>query len=166
MTITTQSPFGADDLTLNTDIGKIVEQFIQEKWNVSDIPSTDVKWGYRGDMILQSGKGITIRAYPYFQRKNRLALDGSRYEFIESVMIDCYFLDNNIAEINAGRDPKAIKVLKFLDSLFLINQGSHYKGIYDFKPLDGVIKPDDVKKSITHLMFRLEIRYIIDVVNI
>ena len=165
MVLTIQSPF-SDDETLTGDVGQLVEQFIKDNWSVSGILTTDIRWGYGGDQILQSGKNIVLKAYPYFQRKTPITINGSRIEVVDSILVDVYTMNNNLPNDLIGRDPNAVKILKFLDSLFLINQGTHYKGIYDFKPADGVIQPDEVKKSNSHLMYRLEVRYIIDVVNV
>ena len=83
-------------------------------------------------MILQSGKSITLRCYPYFSNTIKLTLNGSRTEIIDSVMIDVYVVNNNLTNNDIGRDPRAVKIAKFLNDLFIVNQGTHYKGLYDF----------------------------------
>lgn len=166
MVLTTQSPFGGSDETKTKDTGRIVEELIEDNWNVSGILASDVKWGWRGDMILQSGKSITLRCYPYFSNTLKLTLNGSRTEIIDSIMIDVYVINNNLTNNDIGRDPKAVKIAKFLNDLFIINQGSHYKGLYDFMSQGAEIQGDITNKNITHVMKRIQTRYVLDVVNV
>lgn len=164
MTLITRNPLSGAE-TNSKDTGRIIEEFIQEKWNVTGIASTDVKWGWRGDMILQSNKSITLRCYPFFSNMVKLTLNGSRTEITDSVMVDVYVANNNLINNDIGRDPKAVKIAKFLNDLFLINQGTHYKGLYDFNSDGATIEGDIVNKNITHVMKKIQTRYILDVVT-
>src|SRR5678816_3156090 len=106
MPITVTSPYG-DDETRTKEVSKIIEEFIEGNWNVTGVSVNDVAFGRYGDELLQTGKDITLRAYSIFENVRRMTDNGSRWEYLETIVVDIYVLNN---EDNSARDPRAIKI--------------------------------------------------------
>jgi hypothetical protein len=163
MTVIVSSPY-LDDQTRTDDICILIENWIKDNWDetATGILKTDIKFGYAGDQILQSGKNIVLRAYVFFSTRDRMNVGGSRWQFTDSIYIDIYVLNNNLA---TGRDPRAIKMMKFIEGLCLTHQGDSTKGIYEIKLKNSVMDQDPFKNNLTHAKIGVVVTYIADVVN-
>src|SRR4249919_1467297 len=111
MTIIVTSPY-SDDETRTKEVSKIIEEFIESQWAVTGIPSSDVAFGRYGNELLQTDKDITLRAYSIFEDVKPMTINGSRLEYLETIVVDIYVLNN---EDLSARDPRATKIRKWLD---------------------------------------------------
>lgn len=163
MTTIVTSPY-PDDETRTSDICVVLENWIKDNWDETGtgILKTDIKFGYAGDQILQSGKNIVLRCYTYFSTRDRITIGGNRWEYVDNIYIDIYVLNNNL---QTGRDPRAVKMMKFIEGLCLIHQGDSSKGIYEIKLKNSVMDLDPFKNNLTHLKIGVVVTYIADVVN-
>jgi hypothetical protein len=163
MTITVQSPYQNDE-TRTKEISQMVEEFIASQWDETKttVPASDVAFGVYGNRILQIGKDITLRAYSFFENAQRMNIDGSRWRYTESLIVDIYVLNN---EIDTGRDPRAIAIKKWLDELFIIWQGKMVKGIYELTYRGARIDNDVESTSITRVKSTVDVVYIMDIVE-
>jgi hypothetical protein len=163
MTIKVQSPY-IDDETRSKGVGNLIQDFIKDNWDVEGISLDDVKIGYDSSNILQSGKTITLKAYPYSSLEDKWEISGQRRLFRDAVQIDVYMQDNNLKYGN--NDPRAVKILTFLRDLFIINQRDLQRGIFQVEKIFDNIEKDPIKKSITHIIFQIRLFYLWDMVNI
>lgn len=164
MVLTVTSPFG-DDETRTKDICVILEEWISDNWDetATGILKSAIKFGFSGDQILQSGKNIVLRCYTFFSTRDRLTVDGGRWEYSDSIYIDIYVLNNNLA---TGRDPRAVKMMKFIENLCLIHQGDSSKGIFNIKLKSSTMDQDPFKTNLTHVKIGVVVNYIADIINI
>lgn len=164
MTLTVVSPHG-DDETRTKGIEQLLEDWIESKWNIQDVPVTDVKFGQKGTNILQGGKPITLRCWTYFAPTARMDIGGQRWVKSAAVQVDVWVMNNNTSL--AGREPRAIKILTFLNDIFMINQGNIEKGIFQVDEIiNGHISEDPYKNNLTHVIFQLRLNYIWDIVDV
>jgi hypothetical protein len=162
MAIIVTSPYG-DDETRDKEISKIIEEYIEAQWAVTGIASTDVAFGRYGNELLQTGEDITLRAYSIFEDLRRMTLNGSRWVYTETIVIDIYVLNN---EDLSARDPRATKIRKWLDGLFTINQAGIPKGIYEIDYRGARPESDPFNPNITRVKATLDVKYIMDIVEI
>ena len=161
MTIIVNNPLPGSE-TETKEISKIIEEFIEAQWAVTGVASSDVAFGKYGDELLQSGKDITLRAYSIFEDVRRMTDNGSRWLYTETIVIDIYVLNN---EDNSARDPRAIKIRKWLDGLFTINQAGIPQGIYEIDYRGARPESDPLTTNITRIKATLDVKYIIDLVE-
>lgn len=164
MVIVVKSPY-ADDETRTKLVAKIIEEFIQGNWDAvrTTVGVDDVAWGKFGNQMLESGKEITLRAYSIFENVKRLDLHGNRREYLETLVIDIYILNN---EIDTQRDPRAIAIMKWLDELFIRFEGVSFRGIYEMEYRGARVESDPVRDNMTRVKATVDVRYIIDKVDI
>jgi len=162
MTIIVSNPY-PDDETRTKEVSKIIEEFIESQWAVTSIPASDVAFGRYGNELLQTGKDITLRAYSIFEDVKRMTINGSRSEYLETIVVDIYVLNN---EDLSARDPRAIKIRKWLDGLFVMRQGDMPKGIYEVDYRGARPESDPFNPNITRIKATMDVRYILDVVEV
>ena len=162
MTLVVSSPYG-DDETRTKEVSKIIEEFIESQWAVTGIASSDVAFGRYGSELLQTGKDITLRAYSIFEDVKRMTINGSRNEYLETIVVDIYVLNN---EDLSARDPRATKIRKWLDGLFAMHQGDMPKGIYEIDYRGARPESDPFNPNITRVKAVLDVRYILDVIEV
>jgi hypothetical protein len=118
-----------DDQTRTTDIPELVEKFIKDNWDETKtgIASNKVGWGKWGSAILSSGVQATLRADVLMGTRQSRDLGGARWRFEDIVNIDVFVMNN---ATTVSRDPRAMKIQKFLEELFPVNQAAEYLGIF------------------------------------
>jgi len=162
MTIIASNPY-PDDETRTKDISKIIEEFIESEWDITGISITDVAFGRYGNELLQTGKDITLRAYSIFEDVKPMTINGSRSEYLETIIIDIYVLNN---EDLSARDPRATKIRKWLDGLFVMRQGDMPKGIHQVDYRGARPESDPFNPNITRIKVTVDVRYILDVIEV
>lgn len=153
------SPY-PDDLTRIQDTGVIIEQWIQNNWTCS-IPSTSIAFGVPANLLLQSGKGISLRCYTFFSGRKPITVGGGRWRFEDHINIDVYVMDNNSDMKN--RNSNAIIIQKYLEAQILQNQGNSFKGIYMMDLRGSHITQDLTVSNVTKIVVWVAITYIADV---
>lgn len=167
MPFTLQSPYG-DDETRTKDISKIMEEFIETNWDQTKTgvvvtgANGQVAFGVYGDQILQSGKPITLRVYPFFEDVVSLDVANRRQEFVEYLTIDVYVLNNALMR---QRDSRAVAIKKWFDELFITRAGNIPKGIYDLQYRGSRVDIDVENTNITRVKARIDVRYVGDIVQ-
>jgi len=122
------SPY-PDDLTKTVDIPELVEQFIKDNWDETKttLASNKIGWGKWGSAILSSGFQATLRADVLLGTRQSRDIGNARWRFEDIVNIDVFVMNNSTT---ISRDPRAMKIQKFLEELFPVNQAKDYHGIY------------------------------------
>jgi hypothetical protein len=162
LAIIVTSPY-TDDETRDKEVAKIIEEYIENQWAVTGVASSEVAFGKFGDELLQTGKDITLRAYSIFEDLRRMTVNGSRWVYTETIVIDIYVLNN---EDNSARDQRATKIRKWLDGLFTIHQGDMPKGVYEIDYRGARPESDPFTTNLTRIKATLDVRYILDIVEI
>lgn len=154
------SPY-TDDLTRTTDIEKIVEQFIKDNWDQTKttVALTKIKFGQWADAILSGQSDIALRVETVFNGSNAIDIASRRWEWTAYLNIDVFVLNNNT---NQSYDVRAMRIMKFLEELFIVKQGDDYKGIYSFRFRAAQAMPDPDQKNIDRRRISLVAYYVAD----
>jgi len=164
MVLTVKNPF-TDDETRAKPVEKIIEDIIESNWDAvkTTVNVDDVAFGFFGNKILQSGKEITLRAYSIFEDLPPIDITRNRREYFHTLIIDIYVLSN---ERDDQRDPRAIAIMKWLDELFIIIGDVSQRGIYEMNYRGARMDPDPESSNITRVKAMLDLRYILDKVEV
>lgn len=163
-----QNPYPGSEI-LTKDIGQILEEFVASNWGFPTDPeavgylvgytAADVAFGAAGTKMAKSRENITLRAFQIFSDVRDMAIGGHTNDYFELWWIDIFVRD---ASTTTARSPKLHKILKHVESIFLLNKtGLQPKGIssvnlYKSTPVEN---PDS--EDIYHGILGLELRYVL-----
>lgn len=168
MALILKNPYNDDQVILDGDSSKVVEQFLHEGLTANPIvgidEDNDIAWGEYGQEILSSGKPITLRCFVYLQDSNRLTPDGHRYEFIDNMNIEIW-VQNPDSIGRYGRDPRGFKLMNWIREFIITNQNNEYKGIHELRWRFGNIENDSVKPDLTKVRLTIQSIYVGDIIN-
>lgn len=158
-----RSPY-PDDETRTRDITKILEEFIHDNWDVQGIdPDNDVAFGKYGDELLQTGKQITLRCYTFFTSRDSNIYGRRRWFYEDGINIDVYVLNNDRDD---QRDPRAIKIMKWLEELITSHEGDMTKGIDKILLRSSDLRSDPFNSRLTHAVVSVMVYSIGDLVEV
>lgn len=157
-----KSPYQDDNQTRTKTIGEILEKWIEDNWNVEDVPVDDIAFGKYGDELLSSGKSITLRCFTFHTLRNPYTVEWRRWDYQDAVNIDVYVLNN---ERTDGRDPRAIKTMKWLEEL-IADKENFPVGIYEKKLFSSDLRADPINTRFSHAVVAVLVKYLADVVEV
>jgi len=154
-----------NDLTRSTDIEKIVEQFIKDNWDQTKttVALSKIKFGQWSDAILSGQTEITLKVLTKINAGNTIELTSKRWKWTAFVDINISVLNN---ATNQSYDVRAMNIMKFLEELFILNQGESYQGVYSFIFRTAVRAPDIEHKNIDNRKISIIATYIGDITQI
>ena len=158
MPATLSSPYNDDETrTKLTEV--IIEEFIEASWNDTDagIAKSTIAFGKHPTDLLQSDKQITLRVDWFYTKRN--IISPNRTEFVDWHKIQAYV---NNPELNTGRDPRAVQILKYLERMIITNQGNMPKGIYEWILEESGVRPDPEKRNLSVVEITSYAKYIAD----
>jgi len=166
-----QNPYPGSELE-TTDIGEILEEFIETNWGFPSDPEdddyeagytvSDVAWGGAGTTMAKRRKNITIRAYQIFSDIRDMAIGGHTNGYQEFWRVDIFVRE---PPTTTSRSTKLYKVAKHVESIFLENKtGLQPKGISSVNVYqsNSIENPDS--EDVYHWVISLELRYVMNLV--
>lgn len=158
MPATLTSPY-PDDETRTKLTEKIIEEFIEANWDNTraGVDKAKIAFGKHPTDLLTTDKPITLRCDWFYTKRN--IMGPTRTEFIDWHKIQVYV---NNPELNTGRDPRAVKILKYLEEMIITNQGDMPKGLYEWILEESGVRPDPEKRNLSVVEITAHVKYIAD----
>ncbi len=156
-----QSPYPSAEI-LDTDIGQILEEFIEDNWDLDDVESDKVGWGVSGMKMEKRRKNVVVRAYKFFSDIRDMALGGHLNDYFELWRVDVFVRD---VTTTTSRSPKLFSILQHIEKIFLENKtGLQEKGISSVNCYQNQQVENPESEDIYHGFISLEIRYVTELV--
>jgi hypothetical protein len=168
MVLILKNPYLDDEVLVDADSSKVVEQLLHDALNANPIvgidTDKDIAWGEYGQEILSSNCPITLRCYVYLQTSDRLNWNGSRYEFTDNMNIEIWVVNpDSIGRYS--RDPRAFALMHFIRQFIIVNQNKEQKGIFELRWQFGNVENDSVKPDLTRARLTIQSIYVGDIID-